>query len=817
MNGTFDIIIPDIRGTGKSTWLGCGASDASVSCQSSLEATYGSKLQAFSVDEMAYDTLMLISLLKQPNDVVYAYGLNFGSYLISRVLQINPQAFDAVLMDGACGTNCNASDIDIQRNILATSIVNQCTNMNGTCTDRLGRGFNLLNALSDVVAKLDRGIYICSIPYNIGITPKAAIPYMVFDRNFRAVLPATIFRLTRCNPKDNFAGPRLGLFAQSYLGPVPGPNFSPLLAQHVILSEFGRTMSVSTAVAADNTLFTTRQTSSYAKALASGWKLYDESIYRYTVSNYTNPILMLNGDSNPYSPLSRATAFAANFTNQNQQFVTIPGASYSTMFDSPMINSTSHCAYTMALSFYSNPKTAVNTSCVSSVLPLSFEETPTTLAIFEGSVYEGILKFNDAYVNNWMFTIGYSLVLMYGVFGFMLLLINRKQQPVQSRFIAPYIAIAYLIVVSITSLFSFIGKLIYQIVPIYWLQSIYLMIILLAIEAYMIQTIRYVLLRRMYGMMFTSTKFNVKLFKSLTSNWGYIIAMISSSILVGGFISLVTPLNAFYGSAWNYVLIVGLIIFMVIFVLITSFVIIYDAFTGYKCNVTLKSFFITDDPLCFRVEMTALFLPTLATGALGLGLYTIFPTSIPIGVLVMVFHIFACLYAGGYVLLVVFIRKIRAVTSPHLKNEDVTLPHNLLTKILADEMGSQIVSTYCKNEFSFENFACWRDTHNALTTYRDMQPDERRKSLAHICTTYIESGSEMEVNIDGYTKKKVTELVRGNSFTEEEGATMLRTMNEDMLKNLEDTFSRLKHTEEFAKVIQAIEMKSKIMSDAKLG
>jgi pimeloyl-ACP methyl ester carboxylesterase len=806
----YDIIIPDTRGTGSSNWLGCAPTDTSISCQSTLVTQYGAKLQAFSVDEMAYDTIELVSQLRQPNDKIHVYGLQFGSYLINRILAINSSVFDSVTMDGVLGTNANVSDIDIQRNNMAVSLVNNCTsNPNSTCASRLGLGYDTLTTLKDMISKLDRGVWICSISYNSGITPKLQLPHVIFDRSLRSLIPATVFRLTRCNPRDNFAGPRIGLFVQEKIPTLTSGGFSPLLAQHVILSEFGRNMS---KPGPDTSLFSTRMTNAYASALQSGWVLYEPSPYRYVIPNHSIPTLLLNGEIDPYSPLSRAREYASNYQASNQHYFTVPSATYNTVFDSPMITNTSkHCAYTMVASFMNNQ--TVDSTCLSMIVPLSFEETATTRVILGDSIYDGILPYQDGWAISWIYTILYSFTFVWSIVGFILLLCTRKVQPVRSRFIAPYLGLGYMLIVSMNSLFSFIGKLVYQIFPIYWSQGIYLSIILLAVEAYMIQTIRYVLLRKMYGMLASSTKFNVKLFKTLTSNWVYITAISVSAVIFFSWTALFTCLNAFYGTAHYFVLIIGHIVLLVVCVLMTGFTIVYDAIYGYHCSNNIKDFYgPMEDPLAFRLEMSLLFAPTLATGAIGLGIYYLYPTNIAVAVLIIVFHMFAVLFSGGYVLLFALGRKI--LCRVELPTE--TIISNSITSFIADEAGAKVFAEYTKNEFSFENFAAFKDTHALLTSYHDMPPAVKRQSVADIYDKYLDEGSDLEVNIDGNTKKKATELVRGNSFTEEDGEALLKTMHEDMLKNLQDTFSRLKHTEQYSKVVQAMEMKKGVMNDAKL-
>ncbi len=73
-------------------------------CQNKLSVGYSNNLDGFSADEAAMDTLSLMKAVKQTyGGFNYLYGVSYGTYVSHRIIQINPDAVDAVILDGVCG------------------------------------------------------------------------------------------------------------------------------------------------------------------------------------------------------------------------------------------------------------------------------------------------------------------------------------------------------------------------------------------------------------------------------------------------------------------------------------------------------------------------------------------------------------------------------------------------------------------------------------------------------------------------------------------------------------------------------------------
>lgn len=106
----YDLIIPDHRGTGRSTRL-CPEQEAPQSadgvglagaewgpCIGGLYANL-QRTQAFSITEAAQDLALLIRQQRRPGELLL-YGVSYGTQLALRALQVEPMPLDGLVLDG---------------------------------------------------------------------------------------------------------------------------------------------------------------------------------------------------------------------------------------------------------------------------------------------------------------------------------------------------------------------------------------------------------------------------------------------------------------------------------------------------------------------------------------------------------------------------------------------------------------------------------------------------------------------------------------------------------------------------------------------
>ncbi len=166
-------------------------------------------MAGFSVDEIAKDTLKLINTIKATkNDTVILFGRGFGSYIAHRMLQIDSTQISSVILDGLCiGKYCNASDWDIQRDIMGRAILSKVTtaDMNQTIAHQHYTSTNM-NPTNSYISLLKAGTL--SLPvcgrslrgFTTGVREKSTVS--MFDQTLRPGFFASTFFLNRCQVND---------------------------------------------------------------------------------------------------------------------------------------------------------------------------------------------------------------------------------------------------------------------------------------------------------------------------------------------------------------------------------------------------------------------------------------------------------------------------------------------------------------------------------------------------------------------------------------------------------------------------------------
>ena len=113
LNGTFNVYTMDHRGTGRSTWLDCPTTEATTAgspggesitikelpdCLVNVAEVYGNNSISFSVTSAATDLKQVIDH-ESPNGEVYVYGVSYGTYLVERLMHLNPPSVRGYILD----------------------------------------------------------------------------------------------------------------------------------------------------------------------------------------------------------------------------------------------------------------------------------------------------------------------------------------------------------------------------------------------------------------------------------------------------------------------------------------------------------------------------------------------------------------------------------------------------------------------------------------------------------------------------------------------------------------------------------------------
>jgi pimeloyl-ACP methyl ester carboxylesterase len=795
MNNEFDIIIPDLRGTGRSSLLRCPSSLSVIACQKLLAQQFGidTSLSGFSVNEMAADIIDMIQSIKKQGDVIYLYGLYFGSYIIDRILRIDPSITNAVVMDGVCTPPyCNATDTDVFFNSVGIQILTQCTKNSTKCRNTLGQSTDVVSKYLALQKEPSvNGVYKCGLSYDLIAFQNRSLSGMaLLNPALKGSIPALISRSDRCSIYDATALAVITSQIQSYLAKSLDPLRSDIIHRHIVLSEFVSTsLSVDEANRFDdNAAFTTYSRSTLAKQLRDGWIPYNTT--PLLPNNYTGPLLMLNGDMDPFNPLSRIY--------NASQLVVFSGIGFNTARHTPMrSNSSLHCAQMIISQFFASPNNSINATCVSEVVVPSYEDS----SAFTADLWDGIFRRTSVDVSAGLFSaISCSILFFVTLLCLLCVIIFYNKQPVRSRFIAPYIGNVTVLVITAGNIY--IGAAQWErLYPVYSsiLRTITNALIAIAVLALFIQALRFYLLRYLYKTMGTTKNDYTKILKVLTSKITYAVIMCISIVfwffLFGISLGVANSSWGNYNGDFNGNLTYLELAYALILLILLVILFIIDIFFISKTWKNPIFTFFVDDPLLFRLD-TIFFLISYFFFIMYNILSQFFDGYL-IFVLQFLAYTFAILFSGGTAVIAVFVRYIRGIADK-ASTTDILDRTQRLQVMVADPKGLELISTYARAEFSYENVAVVVDVKEELETYSAKTDPEKYAVLDRLVTTYLDRNSDMEVNVPGNVRQAVLALHgrMGVENTVGEGMAVLESLLSSCVITLCDTFTRYEDTKQ---------------------
>lgn len=113
LEGKFDILVPDHRGTGFSERMddycdrALGTRYTLLECLDVVRAEYGGdeKIRSMSVSNAARDVIAVMNNISMPGEAIYVYGVSYGTYLGQRILLFEDEVVEGlagVVLDGLC-------------------------------------------------------------------------------------------------------------------------------------------------------------------------------------------------------------------------------------------------------------------------------------------------------------------------------------------------------------------------------------------------------------------------------------------------------------------------------------------------------------------------------------------------------------------------------------------------------------------------------------------------------------------------------------------------------------------------------------------
>lgn len=394
---TVTMYLPDHRGTGLSTRLGCAdqeapsspggaavTSEETAACAAALTAQWGDKVQHFSVRNAARDLGELIAAATQDDARVFVLGSSYGTYWAARYLQQFPTQPTGLIMDSVCSPgSCDLADFDLWNELAAKRLFEVCAN-DPVCSAKLGT--DPWAQLETLHTQLKAGH--CAPLQQGGLTPKTLkqIGFILMTQHgLQPALPALVYRALRCDAADVEAlQPLVTSLLQG--GGGAGFDFSHALSGVVTQSELVHdpVPSVAAAQAQFDSLLVASGVGLSVAMSHDEWPRYARDPGAQTMPPSDLPMLMLNGTLDPQTPLEVARPMGEFYAGQHQHFVEMPLATHGVITSSPRKTpgTMGTCGGSLLGAFMKEPTAPLDTSCTQDIKPLDFDSATLAQSLF---------------------------------------------------------------------------------------------------------------------------------------------------------------------------------------------------------------------------------------------------------------------------------------------------------------------------------------------------------------------------------------------------------------------------------------------------
>ena len=414
----YDFLSLDHRGVGNSARLGCPGDNgigldmaAYQACMNEMVSDWGDDIKQFNTTNAARDIYMVTNKARRDDQQVFVYAVSYGTYWLQRYLQLYPNDIDGVILDSICSpTECYLDRYDGWNNNVGIEFMGYCAD-DSICNEKMETiADSPLDALEKLYADLEAG-QLCEFVQNRFDQQhmRNLLGSMLQNWSKRFLIPALIYRMERCDEADQAAIQNLiastgfvTLALDQSEQPEEDAYNSPMLRDLVALSElFGGSTLEQAEEQAENAYFCDDASLILTTIYdADVWDLYEDATYAQQFAETDIPILMMNGTTDPQTPLQIAKATGEHFTGEYQHFVTMPYATHGVMIFSPidkvLPEGSEPCGSRLIGQFIQNPKGELDTSCTEEVYPLEFDPTSdnnmTTSQTYFGTddMWEGI-------------------------------------------------------------------------------------------------------------------------------------------------------------------------------------------------------------------------------------------------------------------------------------------------------------------------------------------------------------------------------------------------------------------------------------------
>jgi len=383
---SLDVYTLDPRGTGYSEFLECPDQQSVTSeqgswvtldelpaCVEHVEEHYGDRLQVYGATSAAIDLAALMAAAEIEGVDKLIWGGSGGTYWSQRFLQLFPDSADGVVIEGIVPPNESLVFQDEYDEKIAHRVLELCTE-DPFCTDKLP---DPEATVAELLVKLDEGH--CSQLGMDATSLRSFVRTMDYYHVTMAMVPALIYRLDRCDGDDVDA---IVSFYYALWGSEGDPRESSTLLffnegyselwEHESFADNSELLAYLDDVHADGTF--TMGLGYDRNDYYLGWPRYSDPLDD-TWAESDVPMLMLQGELDPSTPLFFAQDVGDHFDGDHQHWTVFPYSPHNVISGSPLSHehSAEHCGERLFYDFLMDPQGELDTGCVDQVARLDFE------------------------------------------------------------------------------------------------------------------------------------------------------------------------------------------------------------------------------------------------------------------------------------------------------------------------------------------------------------------------------------------------------------------------------------------------------------
>ncbi|MEJ7730749.1 MAG: alpha/beta fold hydrolase [Polyangiaceae bacterium] len=403
LDPTLDYYTVDHRGVGRSARLGCPQEGENTAggtaitaaetegCRDALVRQWGDGLAEFSTTAAARDLGALIDAGAQPGQAAFVIGVSYGTYWAHRYLQLFPEQSQGVVLDSIAPPGESFVHYDTDFNAVGQDFLELC-GADALCSSKLGA--DPWAALVDLSAALEGG-HCPQLTATWGLdaeTLPLVLAQLLLSPETRTYIPALVHRYARCEAWDVDAIDQLlgvlfgGPATESYYDQL----YSTALFYNVSFGELwpdpGMHPTAAEIEAADATVYIGGGLAPSLYAQQQVWPAYADDEWVDAWAEPVNPLLMLNGDLDPQTPIWLGELAAEHLSGATAWFVRVPRSAHAVIGQTPVPEGqTVGCGLEMVLAFLEEPSHEPSTDCLAQIPEESFTGDPELNAYLLGT------------------------------------------------------------------------------------------------------------------------------------------------------------------------------------------------------------------------------------------------------------------------------------------------------------------------------------------------------------------------------------------------------------------------------------------------